>query len=68
MKIKCGNKYRLKRDGTIWEVFDIEYPMDSRDPHFGTVSLTEVGAEAGKGCGISTVEDIFWNYFEDIKL
>jgi hypothetical protein len=66
MKIELDTKYRLKRDGTVWEVFGIEYPMDSRDPKLGTVSLEEVGAEAGKACMIQTGESIFWDYFENI--
>ena len=66
MKINPGTKYKLKRDGTVWEVFGIEYPMDSRDPKLGTVSLEEVGAEVGKECMIQTGENIFWNYFENI--
>jgi hypothetical protein len=67
MKIKCGDKYILKRDGTVWEVLDIEYPMDSHDPKLGTVTLTEMGKEAGKERGIQTGESVLWNYFENIK-
>ena len=62
MKIELENKYRLKRDGTIWEVLGIEYPMDSHDPDLGTVTLFDAENSA-----IQVGETVFWECFEIIE-
>lgn len=67
--IKENNKYKLKRDGTIWKVFGFDYPCDDyNDPKTGTVYLEETGKIPGKECGMGVVESVFWNYFEEINI
>lgn len=63
LKIEENKKYRLKEDGSIWEVYGgIEYPMDSRDPKFGVVFLLESDGTNG----MQVMEDVFWKYFESV--